>query len=387
MGDQPPRDLVEGAREAYLAANGDHPMTPQDDAYVRAHFVPADETSLRLTADGTAPLPSYVLSDGTPMVPADHLALVARAGAPQRVRDWFLRHWLEAVEGPDLDAGERAWRTYLAGRCVDLVEVTPIAMRIRDARTRQAAEALAVLADDPGDVTARSSLSEAVDGGYGVRGLDSLLLPGCDHDRLRFGEPLPRRQWVDDVRATWFSPVPAPLPVRTERLVLRAPVPEDAAEVAPAYADPDFVRHLLSPPLSLPEVEAMLVRRSTPDSPHRALAITIEHDGRVVGDMILVLQGTGLVTAEIGWTVVPWAAGQGFATEAAAAAIDLAFEHYGLHRVFANLDADNAASAALAERLGMRPEVHRREDFWSKGRWTSSLEFSILRPEWEARRG
>ena len=95
----------------------------------------------------------------------------------------------------------------------------------------------------------------------------------------------------------------------------------------------------------------------------------------------------GNTSAEIGWTLHPTASGRGFATEAARALLEVAFEHYGLRRVVANLDAANERSAALAERLGMRREVHRLADFWSKGRWTDSYEYALLRSEWEAQRG
>jgi RimJ/RimL family protein N-acetyltransferase len=74
------------------------------------------------------------------------------------------------------------------------------------------------------------------------------------------------------------------------------------------------------------------------------------------------------------------------ATEAARVLLDLAFEHYGVRRVVATLDADNQRSAAMAERLGMRREAYRLADFWSKGRWTDSYEYAILRREWQAQR-
>ena len=81
---------------------------------------------------------------------------------------------------------------------------------------------------------------------------------------------------------------------------------------------------------------------------------------------------------------MPRHAGRGYATEAARAVLRMAFEHYGLRRVVANLDARNDRSAALCERLGMRRETHRLGDFWSKGRWTDSYEYALLREEWRA---
>jgi RimJ/RimL family protein N-acetyltransferase len=113
----------------------------------------------------------------------------------------------------------------------------------------------------------------------------------------------------------------------------------------------------------------------------------IEHEGTAVGDVVLFFEGAGLCNAEIGWMLHPSAAGKGLATEAARAGLALAFEHYGVRRVVANLDAANERSAALAQRLGMRREVHRLADFWAKGRWTDSYEYAILREEWEAQQG
>ena len=77
-------------------------------------------------------------------------------------------------------------------------------------------------------------------------------------------------------------------------------------------------------------------------------------------------------------------AGQGFATEACTAVLDLAFEHLGLHRVVANMDARNTASARLAERLGMRREAHHRSAEMFKGEWSDLLVYAILDREWRA---
>ena len=125
-----------------------------------------------------------------------------------------------------------------------------------------------------------------------------------------------------------------------------------------------------------------MVRRRTQPGDGHFVTLVVEHDGEVVGDSVLILQGTGLSEGEIGWTVVPRHAGRGYATEAAQAVLRLGFEHYGLRRVVANLDARNDRSAALCERLGMRRETHRLGDFWSKGRWTDSYEYALLREEW-----
>ena len=69
-------------------------------------------------------------------------------------------------------------------------------------------------------------------------------------------------------------------------------------------------------------------------------------------------------------------------TVSARALIELGFDHYGLHRIKAQLDGRNADSARLCERLGMTREAHLRQDYWSKGEWTDSLIYGVLATEW-----
>jgi RimJ/RimL family protein N-acetyltransferase len=177
------------------------------------------------------------------------------------------------------------------------------------------------------------------------------------------------------------------LPLRTERLVLRAAVPADLPGLLSYYADPRVVRHLLHEVLDesgvaekLEELQANVAPVAVGD----VLSLVVEHDGEVIGDLMLRLVfGDPPSIAEIGWVVNPAHAGQGFMTEAARALIDLGFHHFRLHRIFAQLDARNTSSARLCERLGMTKEAHFRQDLWSKGEWTDSMHYGLLRTEWE----
>ncbi|MET1016928.1 MAG: GNAT family protein [Leifsonia flava] len=108
-------------------------------------------------------------------------------------------------------------------------------------------------------------------------------------------------------------------------------------------------------------------------------------DGRVVGDVMLRLSDAGNADVEIGWVFHPDYAGRGFATEASAAVLALAFRALDAHRVHAQLDPRNTASAALCERLGMRHEGTTRETFYDKGEWSDSAFYGILRSEFDAR--
>ena len=79
---------------------------------------------------------------------------------------------------------------------------------------------------------------------------------------------------------------------------------------------------------------------------------------RVIGDMSVFLKSAADAQLEVGWVFHPAAHGHGLATEAALAIFGLCFDSLGAHRVFAELDPRNEASAHLCERLGMRQEAH-----------------------------
>ncbi|MSW68992.1 MAG: GNAT family N-acetyltransferase [Actinobacteria bacterium] len=367
--------------DRYVAVNGDHPMTADDDAYVREHFVPATPEAMALMLEGRLPLASYVLRDGTPMVPAAHGELAEIAGGIDRLREWFVAFW----EGEE-ETGAQEWAHYLSGQEVSLRDVNPVRIRQREERIAEAAAALDLLRRDPRDGTGRGMLGEAVDGVLAVPGLDWLLLPMTAYDRLRFGGPTVRELWVDLPRAEFLTPAPPAWPLRTERLVLRPYEPRDAEAFVEAWASEEWSSLLLSRPMNRAEVVEM-VRRRTAAASDEFVSLVVEHEGVVVGDSLLHLQGTGMSEGEIGWTVLPQHAARGFATEAAREVLRLGFEHYGLRRIVANLDARNHRSAALCERLGMRREGDKVADFWSKGRWTSSYDYALLREEWEAALG
>jgi RimJ/RimL family protein N-acetyltransferase len=103
----------------------------------------------------------------------------------------------------------------------------------------------------------------------------------------------------------------------------------------------------------------------------------------MVGDFSLQYESAEHSVAELGYLLSTDAQGYGYATEAALALLALAFDGLGFHRVIARVEARNAASVALAERLGMRREARFVENEWVKGEWQSELVYAILAREWE----
>ena len=191
----------------------------------------------------------------------------------------------------------------------------------------------------------------------------------------------PSGETVELVSLVRELPRPIDLPVDTDRLRLRLHREQDREALLAIYSRPDVARHLLEEPWTTEDSRRRIEERLARTGLHTgegALALVIEHEGRVIGDVALWLTDRTHLAAEIGWVLDPAEGGQGLATEAVRAVLDLALGKSGLHRVAARMDARNTASARLAERVGMRREAHLREDWWSKGEWTSTLGFGVL---------
>lgn len=84
------------------------------------------------------------------------------------------------------------------------------------------------------------------------------------------------------------------------------------------------------------------------------LALAIVRDGRLIGDVSVHLRtvDAGGRSLEIGWIIDPGFGGRGYATEAANAVLDFAFDVVGARFVTAVTDPRNVRSSALARRLG-----------------------------------
>jgi RimJ/RimL family protein N-acetyltransferase len=141
--------------------------------------------------------------------------------------------------------------------------------------------------------------------------------------------------------------------LETERLVLRGLTAGDFEKLAEFMADPDVARYLSGEPLT---------RADT----WRSLAVALGHwqlrgygvwaverksDGAFIG-RVGMINPEGWPGLEVGWTLGQPYWGQGYASEAARAALDYAFLTQPVERIISCIDPGNAASQAVARRLG-----------------------------------
>jgi RimJ/RimL family protein N-acetyltransferase len=178
-------------------------------------------------------------------------------------------------------------------------------------------------------------------------------------------------------------------PIATERLLLRPFAPGDLDALVPIHADPGVVRYLYWDVRDRDELRGVLEEKSTRTALAKAgdalnLAAVTADSGELVGDMTLFWHSEEHRAGEVGYMLHPAHNGRGYATEAARALLRLGFEELGLHRISGRIDARNAASARVLERLGMRREAHLVENELVKGEWTDEVVYAMLDREWAA---
>ncbi|MGY4768253.1 GNAT family N-acetyltransferase [Kribbella sp. CWNU-51] len=171
--------------------------------------------------------------------------------------------------------------------------------------------------------------------------------------------------------------------VRTERLILRRFTTADAEAFAAYRSDPDIARYQ-SWDAPLPLSEAVQKVEEFAQGDPAALGwfqYAVDLDGVLIGDLGLNLD-ENLMQAELGFTLASAYQGRGYATEAVRGLLDDVFIERKLHRVSAECDARNTASARLLERVGFKQEGLRPSNSWFKGEWTDDLLFGLLRSDY-----
>jgi RimJ/RimL family protein N-acetyltransferase len=170
--------------------------------------------------------------------------------------------------------------------------------------------------------------------------------------------------------------------LETERLILRCPEQDDLDRFAEMMADPRAAS-FLGGVASRTAVwrSLMTIAGSWFVQGFGLFSVVEKASGRWVG-RVGPWSPEGWPGTEVGWGLHPEAWGQGYATEAAEASMDFAFDRLGWDEAIHMIDPNNAPSQAVARRLGSRnlrpgrlPDVDIDLDVWGQ-----------TRAEWNARR-
>jgi RimJ/RimL family protein N-acetyltransferase len=158
--------------------------------------------------------------------------------------------------------------------------------------------------------------------------------------------------------------------IETERLLLRLPEPTDRDALAEALGDPEVVRYLSGVTRTRDETADVIERMRRHWDRYGSGLFTIERreDGAVLGRAGFLVwdprtwehgmraELDGPLETEIGWTLAQRHWGHGYATEAALAARDWAFETLRPPRLISLIHPENARSRRVSEKLGQRYE-------------------------------
>ena len=147
---------------------------------------------------------------------------------------------------------------------------------------------------------------------------------------------------------------PPDRPLQTARLLLRRPLASDFERFAEMLGDDASARHIGG---VLPRAAAWRRFLQMPGAwavqGFAMFSVVERASGRWIGQTGPWFP-EGWPGTEVGWSFHRDAWGQGYAREAATAAIDWTFAHLDWSEVIHSIDPDNAASIRLAERLGAR---------------------------------
>ena len=146
----------------------------------------------------------------------------------------------------------------------------------------------------------------------------------------------------------------------TERLVLRRELPGDLEVWLEHMNTPQVAEKVggVQPPEKVAEAFAKMAEATEAGQPS-FLLVALKSDGTLIGKCGLARIETAVAPGElrnaiqVGWTLRADCWGQGYAREAAHAALTLAFDRLALPRVYAQTSQRNTASWGLMERLGM----------------------------------
>lgn len=145
-------------------------------------------------------------------------------------------------------------------------------------------------------------------------------------------------------------------------------------------------RHIALPDLvtDLPSSHAYLQGYADKAAADGGRIYGIWTEDRLVGGVLFRTMDVGRGTAEAGGWLEPSAVGRGLVTRAARVIIDWAIEERGIHRVEWLVSAPNAASIAVARRLGMSKDGVLRDSYRYRGERHDVEVWSVLAPEWRA---
>jgi ribosomal-protein-alanine N-acetyltransferase len=175
--------------------------------------------------------------------------------------------------------------------------------------------------------------------------------------------------------------------LHTVRLLLRPFKDSDANALFALHSNAYVLRYWDAPPWNEPvRAERFITacRQIAEAGTGTRLAVDRVSDGAFIGWCSLTRWNRDYRSASMGYCFDDAAWGHGYATEAAWALLQWAFDTLEMNRVQAETDTRNAASARVLEKLGFVREGTLREDCVVSGEVSDSWVYGLIRREWQS---
>ena len=174
--------------------------------------------------------------------------------------------------------------------------------------------------------------------------------------------------------------------LKTARLTLREFDEEDWRAVLAYQSHPQHLRYYDWTERTEADVRAFVQmfvgwQNETPRTRFQ-LAMVLNSTQELIGNCGIRINNPEWREANIGYELDNRYWSRGYATEAAGAILKFGFDQLGMHRIWAWCVADNAGSARVLEKIGMRLEGRKREKELIKGQWHDRLIYAMLDHEW-----
>lgn len=183
--------------------------------------------------------------------------------------------------------------------------------------------------------------------------------------------------------------LPSPLPLlRTERLLLRRPVPSDIADRLALGRDPEIYRNLGADPRQLNPLTDEQAKAWVDNIAAHPAAWVIEKQGRAIGEILIdnfveADRRAGLIIGILDRESL----GKGFGTEAIRAVAEFCFDVLGLHKLSMRVLSFNTRAIRAYERVGFVREGLERESALIGGVWYDDVIVGLLKRDFDALRG
>jgi ribosomal-protein-alanine N-acetyltransferase len=172
----------------------------------------------------------------------------------------------------------------------------------------------------------------------------------------------------------------------TPRVLLSDPKPDDEHEFLAAAIRSEALHHpWVSPPRTQEQYAAYLERAANGRTLPFWIRLRANHQlaGVInIGEPVMGVFQSGY----LGFYAFAGCERQGYMSEGLALVLNKAFHELGFHRLEANIQPGNVASAALVSRLGFRKEGFSQKYLFINGGWRDHDRWAILSDEWPRHR-